>query len=43
MPSPNLDRALTAAQRAIDVAVQHALSHQPIHITTKGDRDVVTN
>ena len=43
MPSPNLDHALTAAQRAIDLAVQHALSHQPKHITTKGDRDVVTN
>ncbi|MFD5089212.1 inositol monophosphatase family protein [Amycolatopsis thailandensis] len=43
MPSPNLDHALTAAQRAIDLAVQHALSHQPTHITTKGDRDVVTN
>lgn len=43
MPFPNLDHALTAAQRAIDLAVQHALSHQPTHITAKGDRDVVTN
>ncbi|ONI71185.1 fructose 1,6-bisphosphatase [Actinosynnema sp. ALI-1.44] len=43
MPFPSLGDALTVAQRAMDLAVHHALSHRPTHITTKGDRDVVTN
>ncbi|MFI6098160.1 inositol monophosphatase family protein [Lentzea sp. NPDC051213] len=43
MPTLDLDRALPAAQRAIDLAVQYVLHHQPTRISTKGDRDLVTN
>lgn len=43
MPIPDLDRALTVAMRAISLAVQHTVNHEPSHISTKGDRDVVTN
>jgi myo-inositol-1(or 4)-monophosphatase len=43
MPIPDLDHALTAAQRAVDLAVQHARSHRPTQIHAKGDRDIVTN
>lgn len=43
MPIPELDHALTAAQRAVDLAVQHTLTHQPTQIHIRGDRDVVTN
>jgi myo-inositol-1(or 4)-monophosphatase len=43
MPIPDLDRALTVAMRAISLAGQYTVSHQPTHISTKGDRDVVTN
>jgi myo-inositol-1(or 4)-monophosphatase len=43
MPLPDLDHALAVAQHAIDAAVQYTLTCQAIHISTKGDRDVVTN
>lgn len=43
MPGPNLEHGLAAAQRAVDLAVRHALSHQPTQVRAKGDRDVVTN
>jgi myo-inositol-1(or 4)-monophosphatase len=43
MPLPDLGHALDAAQRAVDLAVQHTLTHQPTQIHMKGDRDVVTN
>jgi len=43
MPIPNLDHALSAAMRTVDVAVQHVLQHQPTSIMSKGDRDLVTN
>jgi myo-inositol-1(or 4)-monophosphatase len=43
MPLPNLDHALSAAMRTVDLAVLHVLRHQPTRITSKGDRDLVTN
>jgi hypothetical protein len=43
MPIPDLDHALSAATRAVDLGVQHVLNHQPTHVATKGDRDLVTN
>lgn len=41
MPDPSLE--LAAAPRAADLAIQHALSHQPTQIRAKGDRDVATD
>ena len=43
MPILDLDHAFAVAQHAIDAAVQHTLNHQATHISTKGDRDVVTD
>jgi aminoglycoside phosphotransferase (APT) family kinase protein len=43
MPFPDPDYALAAAQRAIDLAVRHTVSHQPTQFSVKGDRDVVTD
>jgi 3'-phosphoadenosine 5'-phosphosulfate (PAPS) 3'-phosphatase len=43
MPLPDLDDALSAAMRTVDLAVIHVLRHQPTRITSKGDRDLVTN
>jgi hypothetical protein len=36
MPLPNLDHALFAAKRAVDLAVRHVLYHQPTQITYQG-------
>lgn len=43
MPIPDLDSALASAQRAVDLAVNHVLTHRPTQVWRKGDRDVVTN
>lgn len=43
MPIPDLDQALVAAQRVVDLAVHHVLTHRPTQIRCKGDRDIVTN
>ena len=43
MPLPDLDNALSAAMRTVDLAVIHVLRHRPTRITSKGDRDLVTN
>ncbi|MFF5990488.1 inositol monophosphatase family protein [Prauserella flavalba] len=42
LSAPDLTAALPAAQAAIDLAVEHVLSHRPRSIRYKGDRDPVS-
>jgi myo-inositol-1(or 4)-monophosphatase len=43
MVLPNLDDALSTAQSVIDLAAEHILLHRPLRISTKGDRDLLTD
>ncbi|MFD8496018.1 inositol monophosphatase family protein [Amycolatopsis sp. NPDC059657] len=43
MTHSDLSSALFAAHEAVDLAVEYLLKRTPLHISAKGDRDIVTN
>lgn len=43
MMPPDLSSALVAAYEAVDLAEEYVRKRKPLHISAKGDRDIVTN